>query len=72
MLKERPDFYLMTTQALFDWVERHDIYKGESICGTDFTYIEELMEYEDDTSKQQEAFDELMEFAETIWEERYA
>ena len=69
---QRPDFYSMPTQALFDWVWQHDIYNGESICGTDFTYIEEMLEDEDDTSNQQEAFEELLEFAGVIWEERYA
>ena len=70
---QRPDFYSMTTQALFDWVWQHDIYNGESICGTDFTYIEEMLENEDEDGPcEGVAFDELMEFAETIWEERYA
>lgn len=68
---QRPDFYSMSTQALFDWVLQHDIYNGESICGTDFDYIGEMLEDEDGPHEGC-ARDELLEFANVIWEERYA
>ena len=48
-----------------------DIQGGKSICGTDFDYIEEMLEDEDGPCEGC-ARDELLEFANIIWEERYA
>lgn len=70
---QKPNFYAFSPWELLDWVETHDVLEGKSICGTDFTYIEEILEDEnEDGPCEGVAFDELLEFANIIWEERYA